>query len=249
MAPQIFSIEGNIGTGKSTFLDELKKHYKDNARICFLEEPVNVWTSIMDEHGVNIIEKYYQNQKRYAFSFQMMAYISRLSSLKRVLEQDKYDVIIMERSLYTDCNVFAKMLYNEKKIEEIEYAIYKKWYYEFIKEFPPITFVYLRAKPTLSFERVLKRNRQGETIPLEYLENCHNYHDDWLLNNINNSIIIILDANIDITNKPDTIKEWIVCIEKSITDHSKWFKWRNITDIAYYIQTTIRKPMLVFKGM
>mgnify|MGYP003950326279 CR=1 FL=1 len=228
MAPQIFSIEGNIGTGKSTFLEHLKIHYKDNVRICFLAEPIDVWTSIVDEHGVNIIEKYYQNQKRYAFSFQMMAYISRLSSLKRVLEEDKYDVIIMERSLYTDCNVFAKMLYDEKKIEEIEYAIYKKWYYEFIKEFPPITFVYLRAKPELSFERVLKRNRQGETIPLEYLENCHKYHDNWLLNNKNenndknennennNSTIITLDADIDITNKPNTIKEWIFSIEKRL---------------------------------
>ena len=242
MAPQIFSIEGNIGTGKSTFLEQLKKHYKDNNRICFLAEPIDVWTSIVDEHGVNIIEKYYQNQKRYAFSFQMMAYISRLSSLKRVLEEDKYDVIIMERSLYTDCNVFAKMLYDEKKIEEIEYAIYKKWYYEFIKEFPPITFVYLRAKPVLSFERVLKRNRQGETIPLEYLENCHKYHDNWLLNdndNNNNSTIITLNASTDINNKPDIIKEWITCIEKSITKHSSSSKWMNITDIAYYIQSII----------
>ena len=142
---QVFSIEGNIGTGKSTFLEELKTHYKDNSQVCFLDEPIHIWNSITDKEGITILEKYYGNQEKYAFSFQMMAFISRLTSLRTALTKG-YDIIIMERSLHTDCNVFAKMLYDDKKIEEIEYSIYKKWFDDFTKELPKISFIYLKTE-------------------------------------------------------------------------------------------------------
>ena len=235
--PQIYSIEGNIGTGKSTFLNKLKHHFRENPKICFLEEPIGIWTSITDENGVNIIEKYYKDQKKYAFSFQMMALISRLTLLKKVISSNKYDIIIMERSLYTDSNVFAKMLYDDKKIEEIEYAIYKKWYDDFVSEIPPINFVYLTCEPSISAQRVEKRNRLGENIALEYLENCHLYHNNWLLNEKNYRYpVIILDANKDINDNPEMITLWIENIEKAINKYNKSLRWRNIIDYAYLIQ-------------
>jgi deoxyadenosine/deoxycytidine kinase len=238
MAPiQIISVEGNIGTGKSTFLKKLKARLSSNQRFCFLEEPIDIWTSITDENGVNIIEKYYQNQTKYAFAFQMMALISRLTSLKEIIASKKYDVIIMERSLYTDNNVFAKMLYDDKKIEEIEYAIYKKWYNDFVNEFPPINFVYLTCDPVVSAKRVEKRNRLGETIAIEYLENCHKYHDNWLLKENNFRYpVIILDANCDINDNPEIIENWINQIETLINKRNKLLSWRNIIDYAYMIQ-------------
>ena len=122
---KIISIEGNIGSGKSTFMKKLKENNKDK-RVLFLDEPVEEWNTIKDIDGKNIIEKYYSNQEKYAFSFQMMAYISRLTLLKRAFESKKYEIIITERSLYTDKNVFCKMLYDDGLINLIEYKIYNK---------------------------------------------------------------------------------------------------------------------------
>lgn len=221
--PLILSIEGNIGTGKSTLLANMQEYYKDNKKICFLPEPVDVWDKIKDASGITILEKYYANQEKYAFSFQMMAYISRLAALRTVLKSGEYDIIIIERSLHTDCNVFAQMLYDDKKIEEIEFLIYKKWFDEFITELPKISFVYIRAEPQVSFERVNKRARNGESlIPLSYLENCHKYHENWLLkgldlDNSKNSAsasLMVLDANLDIKTNPDLTKEWIQKIDQ-----------------------------------
>ena len=81
----IFTIEGNIGSGKSTLVKKLKNtfHNIENIKIIFLDEPVSVWENIKDKDGKNIIEKYYENQKKYAFSFQMMAYISRIMKLNK----------------------------------------------------------------------------------------------------------------------------------------------------------------------
>ena len=213
---RIISIEGNIGTGKSTLLSELRKAYADDPTICFLDEPVHVWNTVKDENGVTILEKYYADQKRYAFSFQMMAYISRLSAMRAALKKN-YRFIITERSIYTDSAVFAKMLYDDKKIEEVEYQIYKNWLHEFIVDFPPVKFIYLQANPTVSFQRVAIRGRQGEVIPLEYLQNCHNYHEDWLLIK-NKEPLLGLDANIDMRENKDILVQWMRDIDECIRE-------------------------------
>lgn len=47
----LFTIEGNIGCGKSTFLKILKKHFSD---IKLIEEPVAEWQNV-EGKGLNIL--------------------------------------------------------------------------------------------------------------------------------------------------------------------------------------------------
>ena len=211
----LFSIEGNIGSGKSTLLKELKsKMNKHNLSVCFVEEPVDIWDSIKDKNGNNMLTKYYGDQKKYAFSFQMMAYISRLSLLKKAISE-KYDIIITERSIFTDCNVFAKMLYDNGTIEDVEYSIYKKWFDEFLTELPEINIIYIKTDPKIAYERIKKRKRSGEDIPLEYLENCHTYHENWLENDKKKMVI---DANIDreLPENKNVYEKWLDDIKNHI---------------------------------
>jgi len=210
----IISIEGNIGSGKSTLVSELEKYFKDNNKIGFLQEPVDIWNTIKDENGTTILEKFYENNEKYAFQFQMMAYISRLSIMKNAIKQNKYKYIITERSLYTDSNIFAKMLYDDKKISEIEYSIYKMWFEEFINDIPLTKIIYVKAEPQISLERVISRNRLGENIPLSYLQRCDNYHENWLSQTDYDKLT--LDGNNNIKTNPDIMIEWIKQIETFI---------------------------------
>lgn len=210
----IISIEGNIGSGKSTLVSELQKHFKDNSDIGFLQEPLDIWNNIKDEQGTTILEKFYQDNEKYAFQFQIMAFTSRLSLIKEALNK-KYKFIITERSLFTDSNIFAKMLYDDKKISEIEYSIYKLLYNQFINEMPVTQIIYVKAQPTTSAQRVVKRNRTGENIPLEYLERCHSYHENWLTN-VDTENILTLDGENDIKKHPEIIDEWIKQIKAFI---------------------------------
>ena len=210
----IISIEGNIGSGKSTLVTELKQYFNDTLYIEFLQEPVDIWSTIKDENGITILEKFYEDNEKYAFQFQMMAYISRLSIIKNALKTNKYKYIITERSLYTDANIFAKMLYDDKKISLIEYTIYKMWFDEFISDIPITKIIYVKADPSVSCQRVIKRNRIGENIPLSYLEKCHDYHEKWLTNSKYD--MITLDGNNDITQNPTIMKGWIKQIETFI---------------------------------
>jgi len=206
---QIISIEGNIGSGKSTLLANLKNYFNDNANIIFLKEPVDEWSKIKDENGTTILEKFYADQDRYSFSFQMMAYISRLKLLKDTIselktahtklvearlqnmminydEQENYYefpkyIVITERSLFTDKMVFAKMLYDSDKIEYINYQIYLNWFNTFAEEFPINKIIYVKTNPEICHQRIATRHRDGEEhIPIDYLKSCNKYHDDML---------------------------------------------------------------------
>lgn len=221
---RVISIEGNIGSGKSTFNKALEEYFKneDNCyglKICFLLEPVDIWNTIKDKDGRTMIECYYADQERYAFPFQMMAYISRLHILREEYKKG-YDIIFTERCLFTDQNVFAKMLFDDGKINEVEGQIYNKWFHEFINEFPEMEYVYMRTTPEIALSRIIKRARPGETIPLEYLERCHNYHEVWLDQHSNKCV---LDGNIDSNENTEIVATWINAVNDLIhTYHLKF---------------------------
>ena len=219
---QIISIEGNIGSGKSTLLKNLKNHYANNENIVFLKEPVDEWEQIKDDNNVTMLEKFYADQERYSFPFQMMAYISRLAILKETIKNHPNAIIITERSLYTDKMVFAKMLHNDNKIETINYKIYLKWFDTFANDFPVHKIIYVNAEPEICSERIKKRSRLGESnIPLDYLQNCHHYHNE-MLNKENQDCVcheqLVLDGNIDIYENDGHLEKWIEQIDLFVND-------------------------------
>jgi deoxyadenosine/deoxycytidine kinase len=201
-APVIISIDGNIGSGKSTKVRDLEKYYTEQGRndVIFIQEPVDSWNSVVDENGVTILSNYYKDQKRFAFRLQMLAYISRLSLLRDAVKKG-YKYIITERCVGTDRNVFSKMLYDKGDIEHDEYIIYQKWYEEFISDVPIGAIVYIKASPETCLERVNIRAREGENIPLEYLKECDKYHDDWI--NSEHIPKLVIDADIDLRKNPE----------------------------------------------
>ena len=210
----IFNVEGNIGSGKSTLVRILEKELKsiNSIPIVYVQEPVDEWSTIKDKNGETILEKFYNDQYKYAFSFQMMAYISRLSLVKQIIRDNPNAIIICERSVFTDKEVFAKMLYDDGKIEEVNYQIYLKWFDEFIDDIPVSGIIYVNTSPENSKSRVDFRARPGEDIPLEYLEKCYNYHNNWLADS--SEIIFNFDGNNNFrdnitTQSIDNIKDFI----------------------------------------
>ena len=221
---KIVSIEGNIGSGKSTLLENLKQKYADHKHIIFLPEPVDDWEKIKDNEGNTMLKKFYANQEKYSFAFQIMAYISRLTIFRKTVKDikdnnntNKY-IIITERSLYTDKHVFAKMLYDQGKIEDVCYQIYLNLFEEFVNDFPISHVVYVNTNPEKCYERIHKRARDGEeVIPLTYLTDCHHYHEEFLDENTGiKSIKLILNGNTDIYENDNIIQKWLTQIHTFI---------------------------------
>ena len=213
---KIVSIEGNIGSGKSTLLENLRKQYTNHTHIIFLQEPVDEWEKIKDNEGNTMLKKFYANQEKYSFAFQIMAYISRLTILRQTIKNIIHDkinqyIIITERSLYTDKHVFAKMLYDQGKIEDVCYQIYLNLFEEFVNDFPINYVVYVNTNSAKCYERIHKRARDGEeVIPLTYLTDCHNYHETFLDEHTGiKSIKLILNGNVDIYENDKILEEWV----------------------------------------
>ena len=80
---EIISIDGNIGSGKSTLIEILKKYYQNNDNIIFLKEPVNEWQNITDVDNSNILDKFYKDKKRWSYTFQNFAFITRMTNLMK----------------------------------------------------------------------------------------------------------------------------------------------------------------------
>ena len=221
---QIITIEGNIGSGKSTLLEYLKKKYNAehmNNNIIFLREPVDEWENIKDENGTTILQKFYADQTTYSFSFQMMAYISRLALLKDAVENNHNAIIITERSLVTDKMIFAKMLYDSGHIQHIEYQIYSKWFECFANDYPINKVVYVNSSPEICFSRIHERSRLGESeIPLDYLTSCDTYHKNMIATFSENENISVVEldgnTNIKIKENEHCLEGWLDKIHEFI---------------------------------
>ena len=212
-------IEGNIGTGKTTFLRFLETLFKTDD-YSFIFEPVDQWTNLTDSDGINLLENFYKDQDKWSFAFQMNSFISRIQKI----QNDSKKVKFIERSVYTDRNCFAKNCYESGKMNKIEYDIYTRWHDWLCKEFKvkPSAFIYLKTDPTVSLERIQKRSRQGEGgIPIDYLDKLDSLHNSWMDDEIANGVpVLILDVSTDFYND-DKEKEKII---KQLFDFLKEYK-------------------------
>ena len=79
----------------------------------------------------------------------------------------------------------------------------------------------MRTCPEIAKQRVDTRARIGEVIPLEYLTNCHTYHENWM-NKIMPENLLSLDGNIDLMTHKDHIDVWVREIATFCNITSTW---------------------------
>lgn len=209
--PIIISIEGNIGAGKSTFLENLESHLGKQSGWIFLREPVHIWDTICDQNGETILSKFYANPEKYAFSFQIMAYTTRLHELKRVLKENPDCIgVICERSLAADKHIFAKMLHADGLIDDVMYDIYERYFSEYEGNFTLNGMIYVEADPDVCYQRVAKRSRDGESnIALDYLQKCHEYHSKWIKHTNTKVLKLNVNDNVEVSVLQGKMHNWL----------------------------------------
>lgn len=202
---KLITIEGNIGSGKSTILTKLKEYYKDNNNIIFIDEPLMEWQNMKDENDKNLLEHFYEDNEKYSFPFQIYAYITILNKLFEAHNKNPNAILISERGVKSTMQVFAKMLYDNKKINEIMYKIYKELCNfgntQLLQLIPNLEhkMIYIDTNPEVCLERIKSRSRIGETIiAIDYLVLCKKYHDEMMRSATNNQeIVLYFDGNIN----------------------------------------------------
>ncbi len=228
-----FIIEGNIGAGKSTFLKIVQDHL--NVQAVF--EPHQRW---QDVGGENLLEKFYSDTKRWAYTFQTYAFVTRVLEQEWHARRNEFPVQVLERSVYSDRYCFAKKAFELGNMNALEWKLYQEWFSWLVDNYTvkPSGFIYLQTDPQVCHDRLVKRDRKEETgVPLEYLQQLHDKHEQWLIRKegvapyLLNVPVLTLACNKDFeTDKTEQ--------EKHMNAIVSFFAEHNVFGVGYRNQST-----------
>merc|ERR1711915_749581 len=244
--PFTISVEGNVGSGKSTVLNFFKQ-YPD---ISVYPEPVSLWTNL---NGSNYLDLVYKNQTRWGMTFESLVmqtmleiqmrdcrnFTGSLASLPTA-NLTTPPVKIMERSLLATRHIFVRNLNNT--IPREEFNVLEAWL-DRLNRIPQIdtgvdVIIYLRTDPSVTIKRVAKRDRHEELdVPIEYYRGLNQLYEDWLIHGNSTGIthhprVIVIDANKDISVLSETYKYLAKAIFRSIPKQLRSHKFYNAETIS-----------------
>lgn len=196
-------VEGNIGSGKTTFLEHFNK-FQD---ITLFTEPVEEWRNL---RGWNLLDLMYKEPLKWAMTFQ--AYVS-MTMLDMHRRPTASPVKLMERSIFSARYCFVELMKRSGTLHPAQFAVLDEWF-RFIQREIPIEadlIVYLKTTPSVVHDRIKKRARSEEQcVPLSYIEELHQLHEDWLVNRTFGECpapVLMIDADLDLSQITEEYKK------------------------------------------
>lgn len=178
----LITVDGNIGSGKTSVLNYLHRNYKIPVDL----EPVENWNNYLSD---------LYNESVNVFKFQIRVWLDRCW----IQEKTQSINIFVERSPRFIQDVFIKIAEEEKMISENEKEILFDLHKKTNKSWENAIQIMLRSSSENCYKRIKKRNRESEVqITEEYLKKLHEKHEILCeqLKKENKQIIII-----DVDNK------------------------------------------------
>lgn len=161
------TIDGNIGSGKTTQLNLLRERLGYTIH----KEPIQDWP----------LKLFYEDKKRWAFLLQL--------AILKSFHSEREGSGVWERSPESSREVFWKMLRGSYTDEEDD--VYRYFYESFSWE--PDVHVYIRTDPEECFERISKRHQEGDSkIDVEYLRLVHEFYEEYIRTKEN---VRVIDGN------------------------------------------------------
>jgi deoxyadenosine/deoxycytidine kinase len=179
---------------------------------------VDQWTQMMDENKQNILELFYNDKKRWGYTFQTCALLTRHKNMQdmmtRLQEATTPQVIITERSILTDKYIFAEMLYHTGYITCLEWELYNNMFDTISQNQCIDGIIYVSTSAATSKERIALRGRPEEdSISITYLDDLDKQHKKWL----STSLIPVCTVSTEPGNSLDTtmkqINEFITSLQ------------------------------------
>lgn len=111
-------------------------------------EPVEKWQTI-EGTTENLLEKFYSDTQRWAYTFQSYAFITRVLALEDALKTTPYQTSVLERSVFSDRYCFARNCYEQGNMNALEWKLYQEWFVWLVNNVmtKPAGFIYLKADP------------------------------------------------------------------------------------------------------
>jgi deoxyadenosine/deoxycytidine kinase len=164
---KFIAVAGNMGVGKTTMVQFLCDTYGF--------EPV--YEPFTDNP---YLDDFYSDMKKWAFHSQLY-FLSHKFRLHMELNQQQ-KIIIQDRTIYEDAEIFCTNLYRSRKIKKREYETYIELYETMRRALqPPDLMIYLRCSVRSIRKRIKMRGRDSEQdIPTRYIRNLNRLYEDWI---------------------------------------------------------------------
>jgi deoxyadenosine/deoxycytidine kinase len=188
------AIAGNIGAGKTTLTKLLAKHFN--------------WTPNYEDVDHNpYLNDFYNDMHRWSFNLQIYFLNSRLQQLVNISRGT--DVVIQDRTIYEDANIFAPNLHEMGLMTKRDFENYHN-FFQTLKTMvnPPDLLIYLKASVPTLVGQIQKRGREyEENIRLDYLKRLNEHYNNWINKYSDGKVLIIDIDNMNFAeNKEDQAK-------------------------------------------
>jgi deoxyadenosine/deoxycytidine kinase len=215
-------IVGNIGVGKSTFIEAASTAPLNKILKSVYPKPDGTEGVFAFQERFNpiVLDSFYQDPVANAFMAQIEFFNGRLDRQKLI--HSCRGIVLEDRTLAEDYHIFGKAQRILQNMSEPEFIAYQRTYRlmtEQIKE--PDLLVYFKADvPTLQ-ERIRERGRESEaSISAEYLDLLNNLYEDFIAHHVECPVLVInADKSVD-------KKEWQRRTIKLIADQVKALELR-----------------------
>jgi len=168
------------------------------------------WETLKTSDGKSLLHHFYEDKKRWSYTFQNCAILTRLTAIQKSIRETKKRIIITERSLLTDRYVFAEMLKDSGDLNEMEWALYEKWFNNFAVGLPIKGVVHVTTAVDTSADRIMMRARDGEGgIPKEYLAALDRQHYKWLDNTTMPVLRLSTEIGQDVNVNVEKIRQFV----------------------------------------
>ena len=168
----VFTIEGNIGTGKSTTLEILKTRYKTDNRVAFVDEDVKGW----EECG--LLQGLYDGTLHKGM-FQACALMPQVVKLHEALQKPDVEMVVTERSPWSNYGVFARS--NLDSVHMDAYMYLYEGMMSLLQYDLNVQLTFLDVSPEVASARIQERSRNSEkTVDLDYISLIDQYHRDFI---------------------------------------------------------------------
>jgi len=205
--PVVMLVEGNVGSGKSTFLDIMSSL----PGVEVYQEPVDLWRNV---GGVNLFEKMVQEPHRWTTAFQLFSSKTRTEQILSAMKS-KSPVVMIERSLFSERYCFVEMLRDSGDLTQGEFSVLDRYFQRMTDStwtgLEVDLMVYIKSDPQILLNRIGRRGRQEEEgLTLDYLKNLHEKHEDWLIQEKYPvpAPVDVLDGNGDLEEFTKIVLQW-----------------------------------------
>ena len=195
---RIISIEGNIGSGKTTLTSMLAKHYN--------------WEANYEDADDNpYLNDFYEDMQRWSFNLQIYFLHNRFSKIQEIRKSGKS--VIQDRTIYEDAYIFAPNLNAMNLMLKRDFNTYNDLF-NLINSViqAPDLLIYLRASVPTLVNQIQKRGREYEaSIRLDYLNRLNERYEAWISTYDAGKLLII---DVDQNNFPEKKEDLGKIIQK-----------------------------------